>query len=103
RRGWEGVLSSRRGDAAAVERGARVGAEPLDEGWWALLMRVHYRRGHQAEALRTLQRARRVLADELGLSPGPELQQPERAVLDGGGDQPAPEPTVIRISRLPAR
>ena len=68
---------------ATAELESLVVTEPLDEGWWALLMRVHHRRGQQAEALRTFQRARRLLADELGLSPGPELQRLERAILDG--------------------
>lgn len=40
-----------------------------------------YRSGRQADALATYQRARRILAEELGLEPGPELQRLERAVL----------------------
>jgi predicted ATPase/DNA-binding SARP family transcriptional activator len=89
--------------AASAELEALVAAEPLEEGWWALLMRVQHGRGQQAEALRTFQRARRVLAEELGLSPGPELQQLERAVLQGEGATEAALPPTIRISRLPAR
>ena len=87
-----------------MELEALVAAEPLEEGWWALLMRVQHRRGQQADALRTFQRARRVLAEELGLTPGPELQRLERAVLDGAGRRAAIRATPpIRVSRLPAR
>ncbi len=101
RRRIESMVERRVADAA-VELEALVAAEPLDEGWWALLMRVHYERGQQAEALRTFQRARRVLAEELGLTPGPELQRLERTVLEGD-DQPAAQPPTPWVSRLPAR
>ena len=37
-----------------------------------------YRSGRQADALETFQEARRVLADELGLEPGPELRRLRR-------------------------
>ena len=40
-----------------------------------------YRDGRQADALATYQRVRRGLADELGLDPGPALQQLERHIL----------------------
>lgn len=101
RRRLEQLVESSAGEAA-VELESLVAAEPLDEGWWALLMRVHHGRGQQAEALRTFQRARRILAEELGLTPGPELQRLERVVLDGAGDV-AVEPATVRVSRLPAR
>jgi DNA-binding SARP family transcriptional activator len=102
RRRIEALVDSPHATDAAAELEALVAAEPLDEGWWALLMRVHHRRGQQAEALRTYQRARRILAEELGLTPGPELQGLERLVLEGA-DQPVAEPVTIRLSRLPAR
>ena len=40
-----------------------------------------YRSGRQADALETFQEARRVLADELGLEPGPELRRLQEAIL----------------------
>src|SRR5918995_458682 len=106
RRRIEALVEGPDPDDAAVELEALVAAEPLEEGWWALLMRVQHRRGRQAEALRTFQRARRVLAEELGLTPGPELQRLERAVLDGADEAQTRSPTevaAVRISRLPAR
>src|SRR5262249_30745738 len=40
-----------------------------------------YRSGRQAEALAQYQAARRMLADELGLEPSPELRELERMIL----------------------
>jgi predicted ATPase/DNA-binding SARP family transcriptional activator len=51
------------------------------ERLWGQLMLALYRSGRQADALETFQEARRVLADELGLEPGPELRQLQDAIL----------------------
>ena len=58
-----------------------VGEYPLRERLWRLLMLALYRGGRQADALAAYQRARAMLAGELGLEPGQELQELERAVL----------------------
>ena len=58
-----------------------VAQAPLRERRWGLLAVAQYRAGRQAEALRTLRRARKVLGDELGLDPGPELAALEGAIL----------------------
>jgi len=58
-----------------------VQASPLRERRWAQLIVATYRSGRQADALRAYQRCRRVLADELGIEPGPELRRLESAVL----------------------
>ena len=58
-----------------------VAAHPYREGLWELLITALYRVGRQAEALATYQRVRKLLADELGLDPGPQLQQLEQQIL----------------------
>ena len=68
RRSW------RAGPAACVEDArALTQAAPFRERRWALLARALYQSGRQTEALDVLARARRMLRDELGLDPGPEL------------------------------
>jgi YVTN family beta-propeller protein len=59
-----------------------VSQEPLRERVRAQLMLALYRCGRQAEALDVYRRARRELAEELGLEPGEELQRLERAILN---------------------
>ena len=62
---------------AAAELEAMVEARPLRERRWGQLIVATYRCGRQADALRAYQRCRIVLADELGLEPGPELRRLE--------------------------
>ena len=54
---------------------------PFRERLWGQLMLALYRGGRQAEALEVFQEARGVLAAELGLEPGPELQRLQAAIL----------------------
>jgi DNA-binding SARP family transcriptional activator len=58
------------------------GEHRLDEHFWAQLMLAYYRAGRQADALRAYQDVRSTLADELGIEPGAELVDLERAILD---------------------
>ena len=55
--------------------------QPYRERLWGQLMLALYRSGRQVDALETFQEARRVLSDELGLEPGPELQRLQEAIL----------------------
>jgi DNA-binding SARP family transcriptional activator/DNA-binding CsgD family transcriptional regulator len=66
---------------AAAELETMVAARPLRERRWGQLILATYRCGRQADALRAYQRCRAVLADELGLEPGPGLRRLEAAVL----------------------
>ncbi len=77
----ECVIAGGNIETAAAELEALVVAEPLVERWWALLMITRYRQDRQADALRAYQQARAILADELGLEPGPELRELEAKIL----------------------
>ena len=54
---------------------------PYRERFRAQLMLALYRSGRQAEGLEVYRRTRAILNDELGLEPGVELQELERAIL----------------------
>ena len=67
--------------APVAELEALVRWHPLRESFWALLMAAQYRAGRQGDALASYQRARVTLADELGVDPGPALQDLEQLIL----------------------
>lgn len=71
------------GEAQLVigELEALVKEDPLREERWRLLTLALYRAHRQAAALAALRRARRVLAEELGVDPGPALRSLEAEVL----------------------
>jgi serine/threonine protein kinase len=76
---------------------------PLRERMWANLMLALYRLGRQAEALSTYQRAREVLAEELGAEPSPDLQHLHEQILRRDpelGATPPAEPPRVRPSRV---
>ena len=58
-----------------------VGEHPLRERLRGQLILALYRSGRQAEALETYRETRRVLVEELGIEPGAELRELERAIL----------------------
>ena len=76
-----------------------IAREPLRERPYGQLMLALYRDGRQAEALESYQRARKMLSQEVGLEPGPRLQELERRILN---QDPALAPgrasTAIRSS-----
>ena len=85
----------------AGELSAFVAEHPLRERLRAQLMVALYRCGRQADALRAYQDGREVLAEELGLDPGPELRALEASILaqDPALAAPDSQPT---LGNLPA-
>jgi DNA-binding SARP family transcriptional activator len=85
--------------------------EPLREGLWCRLIVALYRCGRQAEALEAYRAVHQLLADQLGIAPGPELTAAHHAVLTHDPTMAAPavawrsrpvrrRPRVRRIVRL---
>jgi DNA-binding SARP family transcriptional activator len=69
------------GVALIAELQALVAERPLQERPRAQLMRALYRAGRQTDALDVYREGRRLLDEELGLEPGPELRELEGAIL----------------------
>ncbi|HEX5615780.1 MAG TPA: BTAD domain-containing putative transcriptional regulator, partial [Acidimicrobiia bacterium] len=92
------TLAAGHPDAAIPALEALVAAHPFRERLRALLMTALYRVGRQADALRCCADGRRVMIDELGVEPGPELRQLEDRILAQDPDlllapaAPTPEP-----------
>ena len=77
----EAYLALGRDSAVVVELERLVGDHPLRERLWELLMLAYYRSGQQAQALAAHDRVREVLADELGVDPGPGLRELQARIL----------------------
>ena len=90
------------GDGAVAEEaaGRALADDPLDEEAVRLLMRAQLARDLPAEALRTYERLRRVLADELGTDPAPAT----RALYDAAlhGEAPSAPDAAAAIAGRPA-
>lgn len=87
------------GDAASAvpDLEAHVEGHPWREDAWRLLALARYRAGRQGDALATLRRAREVLADELGVDPGPELRRLETDILAQAPSLDRAEPPAIDV------
>lgn len=75
---------------------------PFRERRWELLALGLYRTGRQAQALAELRRVRGMLIDELGVEPGPALQDLEQRMLAHDPDllppQPLPRPESAPVA-----
>lgn len=83
--------------ADVVEQAA--GRAPFDEPLHGRLIRLLAAAGQQARALQTYQTLRRRLADELGISPGPEVDAARDAVLRPRDRDPEVGATLAPVLR----
>jgi DNA-binding SARP family transcriptional activator len=93
----EAVLElGRSGDRELVTELAALAEEhPLRERLRGLLMRALHHEGRRAEALAVYTETRRLLVEELGIEPGPQLREVHQAILTGHGSR-SPQPVEPR-------
>ncbi|HTI77361.1 MAG TPA: BTAD domain-containing putative transcriptional regulator, partial [Mycobacterium sp.] len=77
----DALLATGRAAEIVGELEAAIADAPLRERRWGQLMLALYRAGRQGEALGAYQRARALLAEELGVDPGPDLRRLEAAIV----------------------
>jgi DNA-binding SARP family transcriptional activator/Tfp pilus assembly protein PilF len=91
----EADLACGRAAQVVAELRGLVDEYPLRERLWLLLMRALEDAGRRAEALEVFAQARQVIADELGVDPGGELQRLYAELLAADASAAAP----ARVSR----
>jgi DNA-binding SARP family transcriptional activator/pimeloyl-ACP methyl ester carboxylesterase len=86
----EALLAAGRHGEAIAELETLTAAHPLRERLWALRMLALYQAGRQADALHAYADLRTILADELGIDPGPALRDLHVRIVrqDPALDQP---------------
>jgi predicted ATPase/DNA-binding SARP family transcriptional activator len=95
-------LASGRDADIVGELSALVAENPLRERLRGQLMLALYRAGRQAEALETMRTGRRLLVDQLGIEPGPELRRLERMILAHDPELSVSRPGFGLANSLPA-
>ena len=91
----EGLLASGAVDTALSDISLLIAAAPFREPLRSLQMEALYRSGRGEEALHAFQEARRTLVEEVGLEPGPDLQEMHQRILRH-------DPTLDRRATPPA-
>ena len=74
-------LALGRGPELVAELDALTARYPLRERFWGQLMTALYRGGRQGDALAAYRRLRKILVEDLGIEPGPEVRAIEAMVL----------------------
>jgi len=95
-------LALGRHDELVPELERLVAAEPYRERFRAQHVLALYRAGRQTDALEAYRAARELLVHELGVDPGPELQELERRILRHDPALAAPEAQAPARVQLPA-
>ncbi|GAA0443921.1 BTAD domain-containing putative transcriptional regulator [Actinoplanes campanulatus] len=93
------LTGTRPSPTAITELRGLIAAHPLRERLRSLLIRSLTAAGYTAEALSAYEDARRILADELGADPGPELTALHAALLGPPSEvtpSPGPSPAPAR-------
>ncbi|HEY3577568.1 MAG TPA: BTAD domain-containing putative transcriptional regulator [Gaiellaceae bacterium] len=90
-----------RHDELVPELERLIAAEPYRERFRVQHALALYRSGRQVDALAACRAARELLVEELGVDPGPELQELERRILRHDPSLAAPEPPAPARLRLP--
>jgi DNA-binding SARP family transcriptional activator/tetratricopeptide (TPR) repeat protein len=100
---YDAELHLGRHDTLGPELAALVAEFPLREAFHRQLMLVLHRTGRQAEALAAYQSLRRTLVEELGVDPGPAVQEAYQEVLRAPAAQAEPRtaPRPPRPAQLP--
>ncbi|HEU5485090.1 MAG TPA: BTAD domain-containing putative transcriptional regulator, partial [Microlunatus sp.] len=88
----DAILASGQPDRAVAELVPLLAQHPFRERLWWQRMLALYRSGRTEDALSAYQSARRILLDEVGLEPGPELGALQRRILD---QDPALAPQIL--------
>jgi predicted ATPase/DNA-binding SARP family transcriptional activator len=84
-----GALGEAEGELAGL-----VGAAPLREPAWALLMTVLARQDRQADALEVFRQARRHLVETIGIEPGERLRSLNERILRQEHERPPAGPST---------
>jgi DNA-binding SARP family transcriptional activator len=96
----EADIACDRGSLAIPHLRRLLSDEPLKEKLWLLLMRALDAAGRHAEALGVYEQARTVIADQLGVDPGPEMQRAFQQLLSGAS-APSPPGRKKKEKRTP--
>jgi DNA-binding SARP family transcriptional activator len=92
-------LALGRYERVIAEASGQRASRPLRERLRALLMLALYYRGCRTDALAVYRVGRRILVDELGLEPGPELRRLHSAILSESPDLARPHRFLSPVNR----